>query len=227
MSLVKFDADMFLNEVMPDVPSCSKAIAVNAIRNAAIEFCQKSLVWVETLDPVNIVANVDVYDLDGMPNGSVIERVLNLFYLGRKLAQRNLDEVNAKRQLAAASIAANVQGIATEYIAPSVTMYAQSSPKQIILFGNPTASAIGALAMDVALVPSRTSTGIDSAITDRYLDGLVSGAKARLMQIPKKPWSDANLASYHKGEFNSAVDSATIDVARGFGRAPIRTKLYR
>lgn len=211
MSLVRFDADLFLNEVMPDVPGCAKDVAVNAIRNAAIEFCKKSLVWVETLDPVNITATVDVYDLDGMPNGSVIERINNLFYLGEKLTPSNVDEVNTKRQLA---------------VGGAVQFYAQSSPTQVILYGIPDVSTTGALVMDVALTPSRSSVGIDSAITDRYLDGIVSGAKSRLMLMPKKPWSDLALASYHKGEFGSAVDTAMIDVARGFGRAPIRTRTY-
>lgn len=211
MSLVKFDADLFLNEVMPDVPGCSKEVAVNAIRNAAIEFCKKSFVWMETLDPVNVVANVDVYDLDGMPNGSVIERVNKLYYLGAELTASNVDEVNAKRQSA---------------VGGAVKYYAQSSPTQVILYGIPDVSTTGALVMDVALTPSRSSVGIDSAITDRYLDGIVSGAKSRLMLIPKKPWTDLALASYHKGEFGSAVDTAMIDAARGFGRSPIRTKTY-
>jgi len=211
MSAVLFDSDLFLNEIMPDVPGCSKEIAVNAIRNASIEFCKKSFVWMETLDPLNVVVNVDVYDVGVIPIGSVVERVNKLYYLGVELTASNVDEVNAKRQSA---------------VGGAVKFYAQSSPTQVILHGMPEVSTTGALVMNVSLTPSHTSSGIDSSITDRYLDGIVSGAKSRLMLMPKKPWTDMALASYHKGEFGSAADTAMIDAARGFGRAPKQKKKY-
>ena len=229
MSIVQFSADLFLNEVMPDVPSCPSAIVVNAIRNAAIEFCQKSLVWRQELDPVNVYQGQDVYDLDGMPGGSVIERILTLYYLGRKLTPQGMDALDAKRKLAAVSKAASVSGNPTDltYVPPVVTEYGQNSPTQVVLYGMPDGNFIGGLVMNCVLMPARTSLGIDSSVTDRYLDGIVQGAKARLMLIPKKPWSDAALAAYHKGEAHKILSNAKAEAAQGFGRAPIRVAMYR
>lgn len=229
MSIVLFDADLFLNEVMPDVPSCPNAVAVNAIRNAAIEFCQKSLVWRQELDPVDVYQGQDAYDLDNMPYGSVIERILNLYYLGRKLAPMSMSRLDAKRKLAAASKAAAALGNPTDltYVPPIVVEYGQNSPTQVVLYGMPDGNFMGGLVMNCVLMPSRVSPGIDSSVTDRYLDGIVHGAKSRLMAIPKKPWTDGAIAAYHKREFNTVCGTASADASHGFGRASVRVAMHR
>jgi hypothetical protein len=54
----------FLREVLPEVAGCPVQIAENAIRNAAIEFCNQSRVWRERIVDVPLVADTATSTLD-------------------------------------------------------------------------------------------------------------------------------------------------------------------
>ena len=54
----------FLPEVLPFVHNCPQDYAVNAIKNACIDFCNQTH-WLQyTTDPMLVLANVTNYDLD-------------------------------------------------------------------------------------------------------------------------------------------------------------------
>lgn len=63
--------------VLPMVRNVPKASAVNALRDAAIEFCASTGVWQEDLDPVIILAGSTSGDMDA-PTGAVIHRVVSV-----------------------------------------------------------------------------------------------------------------------------------------------------
>lgn len=60
--------------VLPMVRNVPKASAVNALRDAAIEFCAKTGVWVVDLDPVIIPAGSNIGEIY-VPEEAVISRV--------------------------------------------------------------------------------------------------------------------------------------------------------
>jgi hypothetical protein len=84
-------------------------------------------------------------------------------------------------------------------------------------------SAGGSLRINAALKPTRTSTTFPSWIYEKYLEVIASGAKARLMSIPKKPYTDLDLARYHRRIFDDGIANAKSTVATGNTRAPLRT----
>lgn len=84
-------------------------------------------------------------------------------------------------------------------------------------------SAGGNLRIEAALKPTRVSTSFPSWIYERHLDTIVHGAKARLMMIPKKPFTDLELGRYHYNKFEEGVANARVGVATGNTRAPLRT----
>ena len=61
-------------------------------------------------------------------------------------------------------------------------------------------------------VPEFEATVFDSDLLEKYAETIVSGAKAKLMEMPAKAWSNPNLAAYHKQVFNDGVSKARIDV---------------
>ena len=84
-------------------------------------------------------------------------------------------------------------------------------------------SAGGNLRINVALKPTRASTTFPSWIYEKYLEIIAHGAKARLMFVPKKPYTDIELARYHQAKFDEGIANARITVATGNTRAPLRT----
>lgn len=83
-------------------------------------------------------------------------------------------------------------------------------------------NAGGNLRLNVALKPTHASTTFPSWLYERYLETIAHGAKAKLMSIPKKPYSDLAMAAIHAQSFNDGIAIAKVRMARGNTRAPIR-----
>lgn len=80
------------------------------------------------------------------------------------------------------------------------------------------------VSVKVALEPSETTALLDDDLARRYGDDIACGALEALLAMPKKPWTDASMASYYKSKFDSAVIDAREDAAQGFASAPTRTR---
>ena len=59
-------------EVRPDVPDCMDMIMLNAIRKAAIKFCERSHFWEVDIDPLAMVSGIADYDIEQPLNQRVI-----------------------------------------------------------------------------------------------------------------------------------------------------------
>lgn len=68
---------VFLHDIQPRVMGAPKQVVLNAIRDAAIEFCDESGVLKRVLDPVVIIAGQTEGDIDA-PSGERICRVDSL-----------------------------------------------------------------------------------------------------------------------------------------------------
>lgn len=207
--IVSFDD--FLPEVLPDVIGCPDAQAVIAIRNAAIDFCKRGNFWKEALDPLTTAANVSTYDLDSPVNGARVVQIMTLFLDGKMIHPRTEEWLDAHEE--EWRTYANVP-----------KWFFQPTPDLLTLARVP--DGVYTLTGTVSLAPTRRSTGVEQFVFENYLETIASGAKARLCAIPKKPWSDAGLATYHAGRFDSGIASASVESAKGFTRAPIRTTPY-
>lgn len=200
----------FYDEVLPDVPGCPQAVALNAIRNAAIEFCERSKVWVIDHDPISAIANEPVYAFEP-PNGAVVCGVVTAWFNGVEIdptTQRDLESEYRNWP--------SLPGVPLRYL--------QQNSAELILFPYPSGALANALTMKVALKPSRASTSIDAWLFEQYLEAIAHGAKWKLMAMPKKPWSDGATAMYHKTAFDSAIDGAVLSAAKAFGKAKLRTR---
>lgn len=198
------------DEVLPDVPGVTPAVALNAIRNACIEFCSKSNIWVVDHDPIASIADEPVYQFEP-PNGTVVSSVVVARFAGFELdpaTQGELSEEYGDWQSKSGT---------PEY-------FIQENSEELILCPKPIAAVADALKMKVSLKPSRKSTGIEGWIVESYQEELAHGAKAKLFAMNKKPWSSAELAGFHLSAFEAAIAAAKMAAAKSLGRGKLRTK---
>ena len=83
-------------------------------------------------------------------------------------------------------------------------------------------NAGGNLRLNVALKPTRGSITLPSWIYERYVEVIAHGVKARIMAIPKKPYTDAQMAVFHGQAYVNGIADARVRMARGTTRAPLR-----
>lgn len=193
-----------------DIPGVPEPVAVNAIRKAAIEFCDRSLLWVADHDPIDMVAGESACRLSP-PNGTAVVRIEDIWLNEVPLIPTTRLDLQHKN--------ANWNSLAG-----TPSHYMQENTEEIIIFPTPTSSDAEALTLKVALKPSRRSTTIENWIVEKYLEELMHGASWKLMEMPGKSWTDIQAAMYHKSVFDAAIVSAQLLVSKGMGKAPLRTR---
>lgn len=198
----------FLDNVMPDLPGCTVEIAENAIRSAAIEFCRRTCIYVYDGDAFVTVAGQSEYDID-LPSQAEPVMAVNVWRDGVRMPPRSL--VNQSD---------NVD--VTQLDGPPVE-YSTRDWETILLIPTPD-TADYTITYKVALMPSRTSTGVPDFLLDRHFDAIASGAKARLMLSPNKPYSSKEFGDYHKKEFESAILDIAVQALKSGTSASLMAK---
>lgn len=181
-----------LDDVIPEVPGCSVDVAINALRNACMELFQKSWIYTQNQDPITTEVGTAEYDMDSFTNQRIVGVVSA--YLGDTplipLAEEMLNATN--------------RHWATE--TGFVEGYMMTDSNLVRLYRIPEVT--GTLNMKVALAPNKKSTGIETFVYDLYSEGIAAGAKARLMTIPKKPFTDLNTSLMYRAQFAATVSDA-------------------
>ncbi len=208
MSIKTYES--WFDEVLPDVPGVTQAIAKNAIRNAAIEFCDRSKVWVVDHDPMPAVANQGTYPFEP-PSGAVVAMIKTAWFNGQKLTPRTAAQLDKEFVKWPAKV-----GIPSRYL--------QENTEELILVPMPSANLANAIEAKVALKPSRSSAGIERWIFEKYLEEIAHGAKGKLFSMQKKPWSDSQLAVFHLGQFEDGIHKAKLAAAKSHTTAPLRSR---
>jgi hypothetical protein len=209
----------FLDYVMPDVPGCTTQLAEHEIRNACIEFCEKTLILQVDHDPITIVAGIVDYDLDP-PKNTLVTKVMKAWYNSQELTMAAPDDINKAEVYNRLFSGADTGRNDPRYIL-------QKDERRVSVFPIPQSKSANGLTLRVALKPSRASTTVDSLIFEDYAEVIGSGAKARLMMSPGKPWSEANLAAAEMSLFKQGINDARSRAVRGHMRSDISVKLRR
>lgn len=198
----------FYDLVAPHLPGCPVTAMDNALRQAAIAFCEQSLAWRFDHPAIAVEPGVSVYPF-APPDGSVTHAILHAALDGREITCGAGGWDMAER-----SRASSLCGI------PSCILGGSGF---LTLVPPPCAS--GVLTLSVALKPSPTSAGLGDRELDEYREAIVHGTLSRLMCSPKKPYTQLQLASYHQEQFGIKTGAAAVREGRGCTRMPLRTRI--
>ena len=194
-----------LPEVMPFATDCPQNVAVNAIRNAAIEFCERSLYYTYEVPAVDTVSGTAKYSLV-LPADTTLAHITDAWVDKRFLNHVGEDDL---RQLYGNDW--RTQNGFPAYVT-------QQDLSNVILVPNPITSVVGGLKLIAALKPTRASTTIDSGIKERWLEVIAAGALARVHAIPNMSFSDPQTAMLNRAIFSAGIARADVERRRGLVR---------
>lgn len=201
--------EQFLPEILLDVPAVPEMVAVNAVRNSAIEFCQRSQIWHYEVANFNSVAEQADYVAGTdftLPASSILAQLNFVYYEKNKLIGTNqdrLDNFSYNWRSRESSIPTRV------YMIDSTTVRFVDTPKEVTTDG---------IDMGVFLKPDRTSTTIADDIYDQYLEEIAVGAKYRLLGMRGKSWYDPVESLRHRHKNISDIGKARIRSSKSYGR---------
>lgn len=206
--------DVFLPDVMPWVRDCPELVARGALRNAMIEFCNKSQWWLYTHAPLSVIADLNHYEFD-LPTDTDIVTLVDVRVDGVSLEPKSFDELDA------------MFGTDWRTVTGRPRYYTRQDAGELLLVPCPQDSSAQGLTMILALRPARTAEFVDEEFYRRWSEELAYGARARLHEMPGQPFYDLEAANRFRAEFKAAIGIAIAERNRGQTRGPISIRYPR
>lgn len=190
--------DDLLNHIRLELPGVMDLIISQAIVNTAMDFCTRTLVWDEIQNSVKLIDGRSQYDMEAYGDARVL--TIAQVWVGqselRPITLRELPGYLANWQTAEAPV-------------PSFYNAARDW-KAITVYPTPRDVNGARLTMRAQYAPKVTATTLPDFLAERYLDALLSGARARLMSQAGVPWENQPLAGHHRQLYESALLDARI-----------------
>jgi hypothetical protein len=217
MSADTIALDAFLPLVMPHCPAVPEFVALRNLRLAAIEFCERTRCW-RHLTSVQIAADGQAIAAPSFAAIHLIERAT--FEGGRDLTPIQFSDVDER------AVQETIEG------QPAYITQSRYDTVRIIPF------MAGQLDLALFLKPvngetfSAAASGLIRDSYDRipefmwnmHAEPIASGAIARILTQPEKPWTNPQLAVPHAARFDAAMNTHFSASIRGQHRARHRTR---
>lgn len=212
MSNVSYE--VFLPNILPYAPNVLDDQVTDAVRNACIDFCRETLFLQCDLDPITVMAGANTYCLD-VPRYNILGQVMGIYYLSRRLERKSQYELEKMFSMNWQSMLGTPQA------------FTQFNPNDITLALCPSETVQNAITGRISYMPLRDSTVVDSQLYERYMEDIVSGALAQLLDTPNQPYTDPAGAKGHAARFRVAKQTARAYVTGGMNHAPMRVRYHR
>lgn len=207
--------DLFLPDVVQFVQDVPEIVAIQAIRNAAIQFCEKTRVLQTELTAMDTEENVSVYPFEPDIGYKVVD-IMEAWYGDQLLIPKAVEELT---RIYRTSNWNDLDG--------NPYYYFRSRTQEITIVPKPSVSESAKLKLRVALVPSRASSVIDEEIYERYYEYIALGARARLYGTAGQPYYSAKDAQIYLKRFSDGMNEIRTRVAKGLTRASVQIEYQR
>jgi hypothetical protein len=177
---------------MPELPGVPAILLDDIITEIVRDFCTQTQCWQEDLTAIDVVADQADYTLTAPANTEIITPTyVKLNDTEIFPGDEEDDDTN--------------------------TYWLKRDKVTLTLQSTPTAAATGGLEVRVAVRPTAAATSIAGTNGDRMFSewrrAWASGIKARLMEMPKKGWSNVAQAKYYADHYWEEVCRARSENA--------------
>lgn len=189
-----------LPQLLTDAPGCPPMTAVNALRNASVDFCAATNAWNDLLAAFALVDGQRDYTI-ASPAGARALTVMAIHKDNGRLVPKTLEQIGR-----------DYPGWQTMTSAMPDAFSVVTGGLSVRLFPTPLNALSAQLSMRVSFAPTIAGTSLPDWVAEKYFECLLDGARSRLLAIPQKAWSDAQLAAYHGGRFMQGKADALLTV---------------
>jgi len=195
----------WLPEVIPNAPGCPEVLAINAIRNASIEWCNATNWWQGDYGTTAITTAILPYSFVNA-TGVMVTQVLVATYNGAPLAVTSIEELDSKV-------------VSWRTATGQPTAIFQPTHSVVDFYPRPAGTDSYNIFMRVAYTPLRSATVIDATVREAYLEDIAAGALSRLLSMPGKPWTNEQAAASYDNTFKSSKVLGAIQASNSYGLA--------
>ncbi|MGL4860504.1 MAG: hypothetical protein ACRC5A_12375 [Enterobacteriaceae bacterium] len=195
----------FLPGLRERVPGCPEPVMLNALRQAAIRFCERTLLW----------RGGDRFELAGdcefvcVPANAHLVRIESATLDGETLIPVSLHSLD--RHLPGWPEMKGKGLYITQLVPDSVRV---------------VPACEGCLTLRLILKPSEDAEVLPDFLFTAYRQTLIDGALGELLLLPKQPFTSAEQAMFFSSRFNQTVAELFVQYLRGQQNAPLHSTAH-
>ncbi len=204
----------FINHVLPHASGIPRSMVIDEVRNAIIRLCEDSAIYRVDIPPADIQIGVDDYTIVP-PTDTRVTTFVAFQYNGSPLSgytEEELDQLDYNWRLGKTG---------------TPTAYTMLAPDRFKLNRIPEETIVDGMKIRIALKPTETTQEVDEVFYDDWQQAAISGALQNLLAMPKKPWTNAQLAKENGATFNGEVQRARSRATKGYLRGGATVKMVR
>lgn len=206
MSMKELEA--FLPNIAHIVPGCAEPTILKAVREACIEFCERTKLW-RSFDEFQV--STEDCEVVCVPSGASLLEFEHVSFDGFPLDPASISMLDADHPYWRTQ-----DDEQTTY----PRFYTQTELDTITVVPRAT----GTLKVSTILVPSEDTDMVPGWLLDKYRRAIAAGALKDLLIIPGQPFFNADLSGFYTARFNTALDNYGSMNVRGQQRAPLRVR---
>jgi hypothetical protein len=197
----------FLPEVMQYVPDVPEFVAINSLRNAAIEFCEKTRVLQLSLAPITLQNDKANYTMQ-VPPGIKFVDLVDAYIDDRLIIPKSSEELSRIYRATDWRLLKGSTAYVTRVTYPEI---------QLVPYLETVSGEV--LRIRASVAPTRDATEVPETLYEEFVEQISYGARGRLYGTPKQSYTDKTLAREYLMMFRSAIGEAKTRVNRGLTRA--------
>lgn len=200
--------------IKPYAPSCPDNIIEQQVLSVVIDFCEKTLIWRETMTAINTVVGTGTYTIVPPTNTRVVLPI-ELRYDDNPVTPKSEEELDWLDT----GWRTSDDGVPNYYFCPT---------PNTIRFNRTSDEAItGGITGTIAVKPDRSATGGDDIIYDDWLETIREGVLHRLYSMKDKHWSSPQEAVLKGQYYSGGVQNAKARAKMGHSKAITRVRQRR
>jgi len=199
--------------ILPVIQGVPDPLIERAVRNTAIEFCEETLVWTESLTRISVVTDTAGYTLT--PTSGRLIAIDEAHYKANGEDDTEFIPLEPIPQDQKDIFSTTGKNWKYETGTPS-GYYHDEAITPINLYPIPNADSTSGLLVKVNLIPGDTDTTVADFLFNIYNDALTAGALAYLLDMKDMPWHDEKKAVDKRGRFIGYMDAALRKLGRKY-----------
>lgn len=208
--------DDYLPEVLSEADGVPYKMAINEIRNAAIELCEKSEIWRSNLDALNISVGEGEYLLD-IPNDAEVISLRWATHNGVTITPTSEDELDTEWN--------NSRSENWRVKTGDPTGIYMQDPYTARVVPLPVTALANGLLVGVSLKPAEDSYEGPKLLYTHWKEAIAYGAKWKLLGMKKRPWYDATSAENDRVRFFRKISMAKIRARKSGARTTTHVRM--
>ena len=186
----------WINKIAPDVRGCPNPVIKDEVLWTARDFCKETQLLIEELTAIDVVEDQAEYTL--APTGGEIVAIDHVEFDEVRILPVTIEYMDKTFSQWRTTTTTTPMHFLSDYY------------NKIRLVFIPEDDLTAGLVVWVSIKPLKTATTLDAFLYDNHFETLADGARARIMAMPKRPWTDAAQSSLYQAKYEMARDAAKL-----------------